>query len=173
MDLKAWLPDALVGSRNAVHFVTWRISSWQTALSPDERADVTRVLRQRRDQGAELMSFVVMDDHVHVLARCSASALPRALESWKSHTAMALRERDGRSGAVWQRDTFHRPVRDQKDLQERADYITGNPWKRWPFVERYPYQWEGRTEARSLHADGIGAVAASLAQLVLGVARSR
>lgn len=150
MRLGNWLSVSFVTCRETVHFATWRVSSWQASLSEAERDGVARVLRQRRDQRCELLAFVVMDDHVHVLVRCRAVPVDRVTESWKSFSAHYLREQHGRSGAIWQRDTFHRPVVNDQDLRARSHYIAANPWKRWPFIERYPWVWEnGRTAAAS------------------------
>jgi hypothetical protein len=33
-------------------------------------------------------------------------------------------------------------VRNEEELREKAEYIVGNPWKRWPFVRSYPWVWE-------------------------------
>lgn len=145
-----WLPESLFGSLETVHFATWRISSWQARLSEAERDAVARVLRQRRDQRCRLLAFVVMDDHVHVLVRCSTPSIGRLIESWKAFSAHCLRENHGRAGDIWQRDAFHRTVRDESDMRARSHYIVGNPWKRWPFLQRYPWVWEETHQARSM-----------------------
>ena len=144
-----WLAERLGGSSGTVFFVTWRISSWQEPLTAQERDVVTRVLHARKDQRYELLAFVVMDDHVHVLVRTSGVRVDRIVESMKSYSAHKLREA-GRAGAIWQRDSFDRPIRDEDDLRKRTDYIVSNPWKRWPFTEGYPWVWEagGRTRRR-------------------------
>jgi REP element-mobilizing transposase RayT len=164
-----WLSGGLSSSRETVHFVTWRVSSWQTGLSEAERDTVARVIRQRKDQYGEVLSFVVMDDHVHVLMKCDMT-VERVVETWKSFSAHHLRELHGRSGAVWQRDTFHRPIRDEDDLRARSRYIAANPWKRWPFVGRYPWVWESGRQAQAFRPERAG-VFASLAHLVTGNAK--
>jgi REP element-mobilizing transposase RayT len=151
-----------------VHFATWRISSWQAALSEPERATVAGVLGQRKDQRCELLAFVVMDDHVHALVRCGEMPVDRVVESLKSFSAHALREAHGRSGAVWQRETFHRRVVDENDLRARCRYIAGNPWKRWPFTERYPWMWEASRQVRTWRPERTG-LAGSLARVMLSV----
>jgi REP element-mobilizing transposase RayT len=166
MRLTDWLPSVRA-CRETVHFATWRISSWQNGLSEPERDTVTRVLKQRRDLHCELLAFVVMDDHVHALLRCGEVPVDRVLESWKSFSAHYLREAHGRTGAIWQRDTFHRPIRDENDLRGRVRYVTGNPWKRWPFVESYPWVWEAGRQAMAWRQDKAG-VASSLASFVFG-----
>jgi REP element-mobilizing transposase RayT len=145
-----FLPASLFGGFETVHFATWRISSWQAALSEAERSTVARVLRQRKDQRCRLLAFVVMDDHVHVLVRCGEVPVDRLVESWKSFSAHALRESHERSGEVWQRETFHRAIRNESDRRAREHYIVGNPWKRWPFIERYPWVWEESRQPRAV-----------------------
>ena len=172
MHLTDWLPGRLGGGGSTIHFATWRISSWQPLLSEADRSVVTRVLRTRRVQGAELLAFVVMDDHVHALVRCAGPSVQHVLDLWKSYSAHGLRESHGRSGDVWQRDTFHRQVQDDGDLRERAAYIAANPWKRWPFGGKYPFVWEA---SRGLGAwqGGRPTVMSSITSLVLGVAKAR
>jgi len=145
-----WLSERFGTSSGAVYFATWRTSSWQEPLTPQEREVVTRVLKVRRDPRYELLAFVVMDDHVHVLVRTRGVAVNQVLESMKTYSAHKLREMAVRTGAIWQRDTFERLVRDQEDLRKRTDYIVSNPWKRWPFTEGYPWVWEagGATRRR-------------------------
>lgn len=170
MVLSKWLASGLGTCRDSVQFATWRVSSWQAGLSEAERDTVARVIRQRKDQHCELLAFVVMDDHVHVLLRCSDTPVERVIEAWKSFSAHHLREIHGRSGAVWQRDTFHRPIRDEDDLRGRSRYIAANPWKRWPFVGRYPWVWEAGRQTQNLRPERAG-VMASLAHLVTGTAK--
>ena len=102
---------------------------------------VTRVLHARKDPRYDLLAFVVMDDHVHVLVRTRRVSVTQVLEAMKTYSAHKLREA-GRAGAIWQRDTFDRLVTDENDLRKRTDYIVSNPWKRWPFTEGYPWVWE-------------------------------
>ncbi len=165
--LTNWLPTQAGACRETVHFATWRISSWQSALSEAERGAVTTVLHQRKDQRCELLAFVVMDDHVHVLVRCSDVPADRVVESLKSFSAHALRELHGRSGAIWQRETFNRRVIDENDLRGRSRYISGNPWKRWPFVERYPWVWEASRQVQAWRPERTS-LAGSLARVMLG-----
>jgi REP element-mobilizing transposase RayT len=166
--LTALLPSAALVCRETVHFATWRISSWQQPLSEAERGTVTAVLHQRKDQRCELLAFVVMDDHVHVLVRCGEVPANRVVETMKSFTAHSLRELHARSGAVWQRETFHRRVVDENDLRARSHYIAANPWKRWPFVERYPWVWEAGRQAQAWR-DSRPGLAGSLARVMATV----
>lgn len=137
-----WLTDRLGHSTDPIYFATWRISSWQSPLEPAEREVVTQVLQLRKDGRYTMLAFVVMDDHVHVLVQCRRGDVDAVLESMKSYSAHRLRDVHGRSGAIWQRDSFGRPVHGPEDLRRQTEYIVANPWKRWPFTEGYPWVWE-------------------------------
>jgi putative DNA methylase len=89
-----------------------------------------------------LVGFVVMDDHVHVLVQpLKGIALEQILHSWKSFTARQFQRAGGRKGAVWQKESFDRIVRNEADLWEKAGYILANPSKRWPGISEYAWAW--------------------------------
>jgi hypothetical protein len=46
-----------------------------------------------------------------------------------------------RLGRVWQDEYFDRIIRDDKEFGQKAEYIVGNPRKRWPTVQEYPWVW--------------------------------
>jgi hypothetical protein len=75
-----------------------------------------------------LGSYVIMPNHVHVLVRpIMEHKLPDILHSWKSFTAHAIGKAIGRSGALWQDESFDHIVRDERQLERFARYITDNP----------------------------------------------
>jgi len=74
--------------------------------------------------------FVVMPNHVHLLVRVAASEnLGRILHSWKSYTAHELNKNLGRTGAVWQDESFDHIVRSIEQLERFRRYISENPGK--------------------------------------------
>jgi carbamoylphosphate synthase large subunit/REP element-mobilizing transposase RayT len=78
-----------------------------------------------------LDGFVVMPNHVHVLFQpIGGSTLSTLLHSWKSFTAHAIkRVCAGKTGAIWQDESFDRIVRNWEELQEYRAYIVRNPEK--------------------------------------------
>ena len=93
-------------------------------------------------QRYELPAYVVMDDHVHaLLAPLVPYELQSILHSWKSFTARQMQREHKRFGRVWQDEYFDRIVRDDKEFIQKLEYIVGNPWKRWPGVDQYPWVW--------------------------------
>jgi putative DNA methylase len=126
--------------QGAVYFVTWRLAKGQPPLHPEERTVVADAIKHFHGRRYELLAHVVMDDHVHVLVLPLADySLQQILHSWKSFTAKGLQRLRDRGAPVWQDESFDRIVRDEDDLMEKADYILGNPLKRWPEAEEYPW----------------------------------
>ena len=112
----------------------------QPLLRPEERSLVVSAIRHFEGQRYELPAYVVMDDHVHVIAvPLGDFLLHRIVHSWKSFTAQRLVRDWGRRAPIWQREYFDRIVRDEAELVQKAEYILGNPIKRWPHEEQYPW----------------------------------
>src|SRR5690606_19456972 len=60
----------------------------------------------------ELVAWVIMPNHVHLLLRPREGVhLPDILHSIKSYTAQKANRILGRSGAFWQRESFDRYIR--------------------------------------------------------------
>ena len=109
-------------------------------MAGSERTLIVDVLRHFEDQRYTLPAYVVMDDHVHVLVfPLEGYALHRIVHSWKSFSAKQLAKASGRTTPVWQREYLDRIVRSQEELIQKAEYILGNPLKRWPYLEEYPW----------------------------------
>ena len=124
----------------ATYFVTWRLAAGQPELSAPERSLIVSSLKHFDHQRYELFAAVVMNDHVHTLvAPLDTWALEDIVHGWKSFTTNQLHQRHGRAGRVWQSEYFDRVVRDEAEMLEKATYILGNPWKRWPDLEDYPW----------------------------------
>lgn len=125
------------------YFVTWRIQRDQSPLKEYERTWVMQALLHFRDVRYSLDAFVIMDDHVHVLL-CPVSPwrLEQLTHSWKSFTANRLQKNASRTGAVWQKESFDRIVRDEREWMDKIAYVAHNPIKRWPDLQE-PYRWIG------------------------------
>jgi putative transposase len=75
----------------------------------------------------ELNAFVVMPNHVHLLATLKVP-LPRLTKSLKSITAKRANEMLGLTGTpFWQQDNYDRLVRDCRELERIRSYIEQNP----------------------------------------------
>ena len=75
----------------------------------------------------ELLSFVVMADHVHILlvGRSDGSDLIRFVQQFKQLTGFAYKKTTGQS--LWQWSFYDRVVRKDEDVSAMALYIAQNP----------------------------------------------
>ena len=81
-------------------------------------------------QRYNLIAFVVMPNHVHVLFRMAPDEdLSKIIHSWKSFTAHEINKARKTEGAVWQDEYFDRIVRDEDHLRRIVAYIERNPEK--------------------------------------------
>jgi type I restriction enzyme R subunit len=78
----------------------------------------------------EMCDFVVMPNHVHLLAafRDDDNMLAQC-ESWKHFTAKEINCSVGRAGRFWQQDGFDHLVRSVEQYEHLRDYIASNPAK--------------------------------------------
>jgi hypothetical protein len=97
---------------------------------PGASAIVEEALRFFDGQRYVLGHYVVMPNHVHVLVRpIEGHLLKDILHSWKSVTAHKLNSALGRSGKVWQDESFDCIVRSAAQLEKYSAYIRENPVK--------------------------------------------
>jgi REP element-mobilizing transposase RayT len=128
-------------AEGATYFVTWRVGRTAHDLEPNKREIVAEAIPHFDGEKFRLHAFVVMNDHAHVLASPIApNEIENLVQGWKSYTTSAL-WRGGRKGKIWQREYFDRIIRSETDYLEKMNYILGNPWKRWPELEEYPWVW--------------------------------
>ena len=77
-----------------------------------------------------LEAFVVMPNHVHVLAGVPGRGeMKRLCRSWKNFTAMQINKAMGRKGQLWQWESFDHLVRSPASLKKFKAYIADNPVK--------------------------------------------
>jgi len=77
-----------------------------------------------------LLAWVVMPNHVHVLAEMQEGyPLSKVAHSWKSYTAKRINDLLGRSGTLWQRELYDRYIRNENHLGSSINYIHQNPVK--------------------------------------------
>jgi len=73
------------------------------------------------------------------------------MHSIKSFTAHEINKAENSKGAVWEKESFDRYIRSNRDLEEKFHYILRNPWDA-QIVEQnedYPWVWTQEDEAKS------------------------
>ena len=145
-------------------------------LTPAARDAVLDCVLHWDSRRYELFAGCVMPDHVHLLLEPSIKeigpkdaatffSLTEILHTIKSFTAHEINRLEATKGAVWEQEWFDRLIRSERDLQEKFDYITRNPWGAdlVRAEESYPWVWwpEERDAARHSRPAGHRAEQAS------------
>lgn len=75
----------------------------------------------------DLVTFVVMPNHVHILMKIKeGNELTEIMRSIKSFTAKSINKNENRTGPVWQSESYDRLIRDQKHFENIVRYIIAN-----------------------------------------------
>ncbi len=155
----------------AIYAVDWRTVENRT-LPPAARDIVLSAVLHFKGTRYELFAACVMPDHVHLLIQpgikeMDASGQPvfftlsEILHSIKSYTAKQVNKLDKVSGNLWQEERYDRYMRSDRELGEKFEYITRNPWDAELIGsdEDYPWSWwperEGGEEPSGLAASVI------------------
>jgi putative transposase len=142
----------------SVYFITWRLHPSQYELDSEERRIINNAIKHFDVQKYDLLAYVVMHNHVHVLVKPAEKyTLSQVVHSWKSFTSNRLQRQFNRRKCVWQDEYFDRIIRDEAELLEKTQDIINNPFRVWPDIEEYPWVGgklieEAGTEARPTKA---------------------
>ena len=95
---------------------------------PDAVAIVEESLRHFDGERYALGWFAIMPNHVHALViPLNGHALAEITHTWKSFTANRINAAVGRTGRLWQDESFDMIVRSSGHLRKVAEYIRDNP----------------------------------------------
>ena len=96
---------------------------------------------------ARMHAVVVMPDHVHLIAtpladseRCTF-AVPDIMASIKGGSAHAINRALGRTGRVWEPESFDRVLRSDENARQKAEYICANPGRAGLVGSEDEYAW--------------------------------
>ena len=95
---------------------------------PELAAIVGDSLRHFDGQRYLLLDFVVMPNHMHLLASFpDEETMLTQCESWKHFTATHINRRLNQKGRFWQQDGFDHLVRSEEQFRYLRAYIADNP----------------------------------------------
>ena len=78
----------------------------------------------------ELLDFIVMPNHVHLLAVFPEEhVMLSQCDSWKHYTAREINRKLMTRGRFWQPDAFDHLVRSEEHFKHLREYIAGNGTK--------------------------------------------
>lgn len=121
------------------HQIQWAISErWNQTLDechgscllrrPELSKIVADNLRHLDGQDYQLTDFVVMPNHVHVLAMfATAESMLKRAAAWRRFEAREINKVLGQTGHFWQEDGFDHLVRSPEQFEHYRRYIANNP----------------------------------------------
>ncbi|MDQ3313718.1 MAG: DEAD/DEAH box helicase [Verrucomicrobiota bacterium] len=121
-------------------------------LTPEARTVVLNAWRHFHRSRYELFALCVMPDHVHALFQPWPKedtdegdsvfwSLTELMRSLKAFTARQINRLTGDQGAIWEKETFDRFVRSDRDLAEKFASILRNPWDAEVAAQNQDYRW--------------------------------
>ena len=140
----------------ATYFVTFRrhADAGIDLTARDVAPIIIGALHHFDDDRYWLYDYTVMPDHVHVILKPvvrdgGAELLWRILQSLKAWTARRINETTGRSGPVWQHESYDHIIRNQADYEGKAGYIFQNPCAKGLISDPAEWPWWGRGKGPS------------------------
>ena len=96
--------------------------------SPQAAKVVANSLRHFDDDRYLMTDFVVMPNHVHLIAAfADEDRMLKQCDSWKHFTATQLNKLLNRKGRFWEPESFDHLVRSEEQWRYLRDYIADNP----------------------------------------------
>jgi REP element-mobilizing transposase RayT len=100
----------------------------------------------------QLLAWVIMPNHAHVLVEIQTTPLNKLVQSWKKLSTNFVNAHSHRTGEWWQADYFDRFMRDEVHFRKALHYIESNPVKAGLVKDAKEWPW-GSARRRP---DGMG-----------------
>ncbi len=127
-------------------FVTFRTQAL-LKLSPLARTLALQHCLHDNGKTIQLHAVVVMPDHAHLLFTALRDeegwtfALPKILRAIKGSSARSINKLTGRTGPLWQDESFDHVLRGDESLRETIEYIRQNPVRKGFVNTAEDYEW--------------------------------
>ena len=116
----------------------------------DTAQAVETVLLRADGDRYRLHAWVVMPNHVHVLATLlKGFPLSCVVGAWKRFSALGVNRQLAREGPVWERGYFDRWIRDESHFKRVVSYIHNNPVKGGLCSHTEEFRWSSASRRRS------------------------
>jgi REP-associated tyrosine transposase len=96
----------------------------------------------------ELYVAVIMPEHAHLILtplvdeqRREIFSLVRIMQAIKGASARAINRQLGRTGPVWQEESFDHVLRSSEGLDAKIDYVLQNPVRKGLVEHWWEYRW--------------------------------
>ncbi len=114
--------------KGSTYFVTF--NSIVGELAKKEQTIVLEHIKSGHGKYYTLYAVAVMQDHVHLLIEpVGEFSLTRIMKGIKGVSARKINQLRNNIGSIWQDESYDRIVRDQKEFEEKLNYMYNNPIK--------------------------------------------
>jgi len=130
---------------NRLLFITY--ATWHRWVLPDVARDLALQSCVRANaRKYELYAAVAMPDHVHLICLPLSDAngsisIPEITRTIKSESAHRINKALGRTGRVWQDESFDHVLRGEESLSRKVKYILENPVRAGLVSQSRDYPW--------------------------------
>jgi REP element-mobilizing transposase RayT len=144
----------------SVYFVTFRSS--RGVLPEPALKQVMENIRFNDGEKFDLFLAIAMPDHVHMLIQPREIKpgiwhdLGEIMKGIKGVSARRINQMLGTSGQVWQNESFDHIVRDEKEFDQKMNYMLYNPVKAGIVEEPEKYKYFLRPEVRDMSVPPTG-----------------
>jgi REP element-mobilizing transposase RayT len=89
----------------------------------------------------QLLAWVIMPNHVHVLVQVCQTPLAKVMQSWKRFIAREANKLLQREGIFWEREYWDTYMRDEAQVIKARRYTEQNPVKAGLVTDAKAWQW--------------------------------
>jgi putative transposase len=93
----------------------------------DHRTFLDLLAKRRVKWNVALLSWCLMDTHVHLILSCEVDDLSKMMQSLMTAFAKYINERTGRTGHVFEERFWSKPIESDAQLLEAIRYVHNNP----------------------------------------------
>ncbi len=81
-------------NQGAVHYMTFQIVFWIDIFSRESYREIVidSLKYCQKEKGLEVFAFVIMSNHIHILARSETNSLSDTVRDFKKHTSKKIIE---------------------------------------------------------------------------------
>ncbi|NOQ27228.1 MAG: transposase [Bacteroidales bacterium] len=143
-----------ISEKDGLYYLTFQIVGWVDVFSRQVYKDIAidSFKYCQKNKGLELFAYVIMSNHIHLLARCTYGDLSGFIRDFKNYTSKAFlkildekkesrrdwmkmvfeyhgKYKNKQSNQIWTHENHAEHIFSQKFIEQKLDYIHNNPIK--------------------------------------------
>ena len=121
------LREGRISQTNARYFITICTLNREPILCQKDTPELVFEHLQHSQNTFYLIASVVMPDHLHMVVQLLSEGLSKAIQVFKSRSAISINRSLRRKGALWQTGFYDHKFRSDEDLAPILNYMWNNP----------------------------------------------